>query len=122
MPKSDALRGYAWGLAGTVCLSTVSILSKLAYRTVSRDTFMVTMYISGVLFAGGYIVATGRQAEKRLDDDDLADAGDVDVHGVPPGSANGTIGRRQTASTHPGSTQPRNRISSPSDLTPPITA
>ena len=66
MPKSDTLKGYAWGLAGTVCLSTVSILSKLAYRTVSRDTFMVTMYISGLIFAGGYIVATGRLAELRL--------------------------------------------------------
>ena len=63
MPESDTLKGYAWGLAGTVCLSTVSILSKLAYRTVSRDTFMVTMYISGLVFAGGYIVATGRLAE-----------------------------------------------------------
>jgi len=53
-------------MAGTVCLSTVLILSKLAYLTVSRDTFMVTMYISGLVFAGGYTVATGRLAELKL--------------------------------------------------------
>jgi drug/metabolite transporter (DMT)-like permease len=66
MNKSDTLKGYAWGLAATVCLSIVLTLSKLAYRTVSRDTFMVTMYISGLVFAGGYIVVTGRLAELKL--------------------------------------------------------
>jgi len=66
MTNSDTLKGYAWGLAATVCLSIVLILSKLAYRTVSRDTFMVTMYISGLVFAGGYIVVTGRLAELKL--------------------------------------------------------
>lgn len=66
MPRSDTLKGYTWGLVGTACLSTVLILSKLAYLTVSRDTFMVTMYISGLVFAGGYIVVTGRLAELRL--------------------------------------------------------
>jgi drug/metabolite transporter (DMT)-like permease len=59
------LGGYAFGILGTATLALVSILSKIAYRTTSRDTFLVLMYAAGVTIALLYIIAT-KQTKKLV--------------------------------------------------------
>ena len=63
MPKSRALKGIVFGILGTVMHTLMSITSKVAYTTISRDTFLVLMFGAASALVLLYMVTT-RQTEK----------------------------------------------------------